>query len=189
MRDDIHKSVRRPREVQRWVKHAVREADRLSGRSREALEDAVRHVSDHEASDRFIERLRDRVLGGSGDLFGLLAGVRSPRELGGSGSPIERQILSDCQRAVAEGRSGEDALVRSLANVLKERSHADVRAAEPVLLPEGGRHVINQMNADIGAVDYEAIAAQRFDFRKEPERGGNNISADEDLLAGQPGRK
>ncbi|NJM36317.1 MAG: hypothetical protein HC850_18300 [Rhodomicrobium sp.] len=189
MRDDIHKSVPRPREVQRWVKHATREADRLAGRSRAGLEDAVRLVCNRELSDRFIDSLRDRVLDGTGDLFGVIAGVRNPRELGGTGSHVERQVLSDCQRVVAEGRSGQEALTDALANVLTERSRADVRAAEPVLLPEGGRHVIAQMNEDIRAVDYRAIAAERYGFKEGPDRNNNSISADEDLLAGQPGRK
>ena len=190
MRDDVHKSVPRPREVRRWVRRALRDADRLHGRSRDALEDAVRHVCSREVSGRFLEGLKGRVLGAEADLFGVIAGVQSPRELGGTGSPLERQVLSDCQRAIATGVVGREALIDALAKSLVERSRADVRAAEPVLLPEGCRHGITQMTADIATLDYRGIAAERLGLAEPAERKtAGKISADEDLLARQPGRQ
>ena len=190
MRDDIHKRVRRPPAVRRWLKYALRPADRRQGRSQEALEDAVRQVCRREVSDRFLEGLKERVLGGRADLFGAIASVQSPRELGGSGSPLERQVLSDCQRAISAGVAGREALIVALAKPLVERSRADVRAAEPVLVPEGGRHGITQMNADIAALNYRGIAAERLGLAESAERKTVGIiSADEDLLARQPRRE
>ena len=161
MRDDLHKRVARPKPVRDWVQSAMREADRLTGRSKERLIIAVRKACSRELGQRFVDALKDRLLEGKGDLFGLLGGVQSPLELGGTGTPLERQVLGACQRRLAAGETAAIALGAAIAEVLLDRSFADVRAAEPVLLPEvGGRTVVEQMKADVASADYDSIAAE-----------------------------
>lgn len=187
MRDDIHKDVPRPREVRSWVKSATREADRVTGKTVEKLDIAVRKAS-RELSERFVDELKNRMISGNGDLFGLVGGVQSPRELGGTGSALERQVLSECQRRIATGDSPPEALHGAVEDVLRDRSRADIRAAEPVLLPEGGRRVIDQMKSDVAELDYRRIAAGVIGGERCLPRERAPVSADEDLL-GPPARR
>ncbi len=185
MRDDIHKRVPRPRKVQRWVQFALREADRLNGRTLGALEDAQREVSRQEISDSFLRGLRRQAESETTDLFGLLGGVQSPRDIGGAGGPVERFILAECQRAVASGRELRDALPDALADALKERARADIRAAEPVLLPTQETEAfkaIEQMKEDVERVNLRAIARERLGLAEREPRAIATVSADEDLL-------
>ncbi len=185
MRDDIHKHVPRPPKVRRWVQRALREADRLADRSVGALEDAVRDACKSEISGGFLRGLQRYMDIDQANLFGVLGGVQSPRELGGNGSPMERTILSDCQRLTASGRSLREAAQDAIADALRERSHADIRAAEPVLLPTRGPEAyraIDQMKADVGKLDYRAIAAERLGLQARQPRSAPALSPDENLL-------
>lgn len=185
MRDDIHKRVPRPPKVQRWVRLALREADRLADRSVGALEDAVRDACKSEISGGFLRGLQRYMDIDQTDLFGALGGVQSPRELGGDGSPMERAILSDCQRLTASGRSLQEAAQEALGDALRERSRADIRAAEPVLLPTRdpeAYRAIDQMKADVGKLDYRAIAAERLGLQERQPRSAPALSPDENLL-------
>lgn len=185
MRDDIHKRVPRPRKVQRWVQLALREADRLSGRTVGALEDAVREVARQEISDGFLRGLRRHAESDTTDLFGILGGAQGPRDLGGEGGPMERAILTDCQRTAAAGRDLKEAMIEAVGYALQERSRANIRAAEPVLLPTrepDAFNAIDQMKSDIGRVDYRAIARERLGLAERQPRAESTLSADEDLL-------
>jgi hypothetical protein len=191
MRDDIHKRVPRPPKVQRWVKLALREADRLADRTAGALEDAVHDACKSEISGGLLRGLLRYMNMDQSDLFGALGGVQSPRELGGDGSPMERTILSDCQRLTASGRSLREAAQEAIADALRERSHADIRAAEPVLLPTRdpeAYRAIDQMKADVGEFNYRAIAAERLGLQERQPRSAPALSPDENLL-GPSGRK
>jgi hypothetical protein len=181
MRDDIHKKVPRPREVQSWVKSATRAADRETGKTMEKLETSVRYAA-RELGARFVEGLKGRLADGGGDLFGL-SGVQSPRELGGSGSTLERQVLSDCQRRIASGDAAADAIHGAIEDALRDRSCADIRAAEPVLLPEGGRKAIDQMKKDVAGLNYGKLATDVIGGERRVTVGRVPLSADEDLLA------
>lgn len=185
MRDDIHKRVPRPPKVQRWVKYALREPDRLSGRSGLALEAASREVC-KEIPGSFLRELRKVIESDKSDLFSALEGISSPRDIGGSGSAIERRILGDCQRAAASGSATNDIILGAVASALKDRSLADIRAAEPVLLPtreHEARNAINQMRVDVGALDYGRIAAEHMGLQERGPRVSTSISPDENLLA------
>jgi hypothetical protein len=184
MRDDIHKRVPRPPKVRLWVKRALREADRVCGRTRAALGDVVREALG-EISSGFLAGVRRYMTAAQDDLFGALGGVSSPRELGGSGSPMERAILVDCQRAVAGGKTLDEALTGGMAEALKERSLADIRAAEPVLLPTRDPEAIRaiaQMKADVESFDYRAAATEQLGLRERGERSAPALSPDENLL-------
>lgn len=188
MRDDIHKDVPRPREVQSWVKSATRQADRVTGKTLAKLDKAVRKAC-RELSARFVDTLKQRLVNEKGDLFGLLAGVQSPRELGGTGATLERQVLVECQRRIASGEPPMTALHVAVEDALRDRSHADIRAAEPVLLPEGGRHVIERMRSDVADLDYGQIAADVIGGGRSFQHGRELVSADEDLLGPAVRRK
>lgn len=185
MRDDIHKRVPRPPKIRRWVQYALREPDRLSGRSGLALEAASREVC-KEISRSFLRRLQKIIESDKSDLFNAVGGISSPRDIGGSGSAIERRILGDCQRAATSGSATNDIILGAVANALKDRSFADIRAAEPVLLPtrdQEARNAINQMRVDVGALDYRRIAAEHMGLQQRAPRVSTSISPDEDLLA------
>lgn len=187
MRDDLHKSVPRRRNVQRWVRYALREADRIVGRSQKALDDVVRSVATQEISTGFRAGLIAHVHPDAPSLFGPLDGVRCPRDIGGTGGPIEQQILTDSQRAIADGTPPMTAVKDAMVNALKDRVHADIRAAEPVLL---GSHdpeapvALAQMRKDADAVDYEAVTTSVIDpdAGRSFARPEEKLSPDEDLL-------
>lgn len=188
MRDDIHKRVPRPPKVQRWVQLALREADRLSGRSLEALEDAARHTARTEISGSFLRGLGQLMENNPSDLFGALGGIQSPREIGGRGSDMERRILGDCQRAALSSTPPQDAIVQAIADALRDSSHADIRAAEPVLLPTRdpeARRAIDQMKLDARVLDYHALAEECAGVRTREPRRPASISPEENLLAPQ----
>ena len=185
MRDDIHKRVPRPPKVRRWVRLTLREADRLAGRTEGALEDAVRDACKSEISGGFLHGLQHYMHMDQRNLFGVLGGVQSPRDLGGDGSPMERAILSDCQLLTTSGRSLREAAQEAIAGALRERSHADIRAAEPVLLPTRdpeAYRAIDQMKADVDKLDYRAIAAERLGLQERQSRSVPTLSPDENLL-------
>lgn len=181
MRDDIHKRVPKPAVVQAWVKAARRQAEGVANNSMERLEKSVRQAT-REISQRFLEGLRRRMVGTDSELFGL-AGVQTPRELGGSGSLLERQLLTECQATDRAGGTTDDQLCGAVANVLRDRALADIRAAEPVLLPVGGRYVIDHMRGDLAALGFEQIAREVLGGGAAQMKGETPISADENLLA------
>ena len=161
MRDDIHKRVPRPPKVQRWVQCALRGADRISGQTLVALEDAVRDVCRSDISPRFVNELIECMETLRAELFGRLDESASSKELNGRGSPMEQRILSECQRLASSGGNTQ-LVIHVIAAALKDRSKADVRAAEPVLLPtreQDAYRAIDQMKADVEKLDYRNIAA------------------------------
>jgi hypothetical protein len=188
MRDDIHKSVPRPPKVQQWVKCALREADRVTGRSVEALTVAMDDACRREVSSGFLNGVKAH-LNGLPDLFGPLNGVAHPRDIGGSGGQLEVDMLSCVQRRVAEGQTLGDAITQGFSEALSARNDADIRAAEPVLLGSDdprARSGVGQMRKDAASIDYLAHAKLLLEF--QPGTGLNRhahpLSADEDLLGG-----
>jgi hypothetical protein len=161
----------------------------LGGRARR-LKTRCATFAGKKSQDGFVSGVAKHVLSGQQSLFGNLGCMQTPQELGGNGSFIERQVLSDCQRGLAAGGTPQEVVVEALAHVLKERSHADVRAAEPVLLPEGGQAQsgIAQMKADIGAVDYRSISAERLGLHKRLVPRATSLPPDENLLGKHPRR-
>jgi hypothetical protein len=124
MRDDIHKSVPRPPKVQRWVKRAARESDRLAGRSAAALQEALAEMSMREIRSS----LMAQVELGQAEMFGW------------GGTPIERQLYSDFERLAATGANRKEALCAALAGVLESRAESDTsRRASPSCLRRHGR--------------------------------------------------
>jgi hypothetical protein len=191
MRDDIHKRVPRPPKLRQWVRRALREADRLAGRTLDALDDALHEACKAEISPGFVRGLQRYMSSEESDLFGVLGGIMSPRELGGEGSPMERSILADCQRAVAAGLNLQDALLEGIADALRERSRADIRAAEPVLLPTRdpeAYRAINQMKADVEHLDFRAVAAKQLGLLDRERRIAPRLSPEENLLT-TPGHR
>src|SRR5258705_10593674 len=108
MRDDIHKKVPRPYRVQQWVKRAVNDADRESGRSVPALDDAIADTCRREISEPFRRALL-RELKTTPGLLIPLANVSSPRDLGSIGGHLEAEVLSETKRLLACGHSIEAA--------------------------------------------------------------------------------
>ena len=185
MRDDIHKQVPRPRWVQQWVKRAVNDADRLNGRSLDALNDSIRQTCSHEISAEFRNKFLQELAEPAG-LFGPLGNIRSPRDLGSPGGHLEAEVLSEAKRLLARGHSTDTVGVMALASVLETRVQADIRAASPVLLGTRDRKawlVVNQMQADAGMVDCtdHARAALTPATRNAGRPTQPRITPDEDL--------
>lgn len=80
-------------------------------------------------------------------------------------------------------------VLRALADVLRDRAVADVRAAEPVLVPAGGRYVIDHMRGDVNGLGFENIAREVLGGGAAQLKGETPVTADEDLLAAIPARK
>jgi hypothetical protein len=188
MRDDIHKSVLRPAKVQQWVKCSLREADRVTGRSVEALAVAMDDACKREISAGFLNGIKAH-LQGLPDLFGPLDGVAHPRDVGGTGGQLEVDMLSCVQRRVAEGQPLRDATTQGFSEALSARNDADIRAAEPVLLGSDdprARSGIGQMRKDAASIDYLGHAESLLELQPGPNINGpaHRLSADEDLLGG-----
>jgi hypothetical protein len=188
MRDDIHKSVPRPAKVQQWVKCALREADRVAGRSVEALALAMDDACKREISSGFLTGVRTH-LQGLPDLFGPLDGVAHPRDVGGTGGQLEVDMLSCVQRRVAEGQPLRDAITQGFSEALSARNDADIRAAEPVLLGSDdprARSGVGQMRKDAASIDYLGHAESLLELQPgaNVNRPAHRLSADEDLLGG-----
>ena len=188
MRDDIHRSVPRPAKVQQWVKCALREADRVTGRSVDALAVAMDDACKREISAGFLTGIKAH-LQGLPDLFGPLDGVAHPRDLGGSGGQLEVDMLSCVQRRVAEGQSLRDAITQGFGEALSARNDADIRAAEPVLLGSDdprARSGISQMRKDAASIDCLSRAESLLELQPgvSVARPAHRLSADEDLLGG-----
>ncbi|MFZ2719314.1 MAG: hypothetical protein WAZ27_00405 [Minisyncoccia bacterium] len=153
----------------------------------EKLEKAIRQAS-REISSGFVEGMKGQLEGSDSDLFGL-AEVRGPREVGGTGSALERQVLSECQWRGAQGQARETALIDAIEDVLRDRAGSDIRAAEPVMIPEGGRYVIERMRTDLETLDFKSIANEVADGGARQLKGEEALSVDDDLLAPSEGRK
>src|SRR5258708_24816839 len=117
MRDDIHKSVPRPPKVQQWVKCALREADRVTGRSVEALAVAMNDACKREISVGFLNGIKAH-LQGLPDLFGPLDVVAHPRDVAGTGGQLEVDMLYCLHRRVAEGLPLRDAFTQRSGDAL-----------------------------------------------------------------------
>lgn len=186
MRDDIHKEVPRPRKTQEWVKHALREADQVAGRSLRFLHESLEDACKRELSPGFKAGV-DSLLNGLPDLFGKFERIDSPRTIGGDGGPLEDDCLAAAQRAFKNGASLKDALEQGLAKALQNRTEADIRAAEPVLArstdPDAKRG-IEQMKRDAGNADYADAASGVFGDEKlaKKEKVDDRVSPDENLL-------
>ncbi len=188
MRDDIHRSVPRPPKVQQWVKCALREADRVTGRSVEALIVAMDDARKREVSPGFLNGVRAH-LQGLPDLFGPLDGVAHPRDVGGTGGQLEVDMLSCVQRRVAEGQPLQEAITQGFSEALSARNDADIRAAEPVLLGSDdprARSGIGQMRKDAASIDYLGHAESLLKLQPgaSVNQPAHRLSADEDLLGG-----
>lgn len=194
MRDDIHKRVPRPHWVQNWVKRAVNNADRLSGRSLDALNDSIRTTCQKEISETFRQGLV-AALNSPPGLFGTLGDVSTPRDLGSRGGHLEAEVLSETKRLLARGHSLTTVAEAAVTSVLEARVQSDIRAVAPVLLGTRDRKawlVVNHMQADAETAD---CAAHARAFMGSVERPAYRISRaplsmDEDMrgLAGSGGR-
>lgn len=183
MRDDIHKYVPRPPAVRRWVQHCVSDADCLNGRSLEALNDSMRDACARELPSKFIRGMQGELSGQSG-LFAPLETVTSIRQVGGSGRPLEVEVLSEARRLLALGAPGERVLIDAIAVALAGRCEADIRATKPVL-PANDRKtplVLNQMRDDVARVDFlahaESLCALHSVVNSPPTGGGDLAEVD-----------
>ncbi|MEO1029178.1 MAG: hypothetical protein AAFX02_09005 [Pseudomonadota bacterium] len=186
MRDDIHKKVPRPRKTQEWVKHALREADRVAGRSLKSLEASLDDACERELSPGF--RLGvDRLLNGLPNLYGEFEEIESPRAIGGIGGPLEDEYLNEAQRAFKAGAPLEEALQEGLAKALRNRTEGDIRATEPVLAGSDdpdAKQGIEQMKRDAQHVDYSQAAKRSLNGEgsNSDKRNSDHVSPDENLL-------
>jgi hypothetical protein len=167
---------------------ALREADRVTGRSAEALAIAMDDACRREISAGFLNGIRTR-LQGFPDLFGPMDGVAHPRDIGGNGGQLEVDVLSCVQRRVAEGQLLREAVTQGFGEALSARNDADIRAAEPVLLGSDdprARSGINQMRRDAASVDYLSHAESLLGLQPgaAASRSAPRLSPDEDLLGG-----
>lgn len=186
MRDDIHKKVPRPRKTQEWVKHALRQADRVVGRSLQFLDESLDDACKRELSSGFKAGI-DSLLNGLPDLYGDFDKIESPRAIGGDGGPLEDDCLAEAQRAFKDGAPLREALEEGLAKALKNRAEGDIRATEPVLAGSDdpdAKQGIEQMKRDANNADY-AQAAKRALNSDQPivkNKSDGRVSPDENLL-------
>jgi hypothetical protein len=164
----------------------VSDADRLSGRAAVALEDAMRDNCRREISPAFV-RAALRLLNEEPGFFLPLHLVRSSRDLGGSGEPLEREVLTEAKRLCAFGGVASSQILEiAIANSLHNRNQSDIRATAAVLPVRNAKStvVLSHMQADASAADARAIAREVCERGRPatPARGGQRLDADEDLL-------
>lgn len=190
MRDDIHKKVPRPPSIQRWVRMAVNDADRLADRPFEALRTAQADTCRREISPAFVRELT-HVLNASPGLFGYLDSAMTPRDLSGRGGPAEMEILSEAKRLVACGMSPSSVAHSAIASTMRNRAEADIRATAAVL-PRGDAKtpvVLDAMRENARRVDYGALAELVCNGAVYEIRTGGRqtIDMDGDLRGAFPG--
>ncbi len=188
MRDDIHKKVPRPPQVQKWVKRSINDADRQNGRSLDALNDAIDDMRKREISSAFLRGMI-REVSATPNLFGPLGHVETARDVGGRGGHLESEIFSETKRMIAGGQKPEAAFQTATADALRGRVLADIRLTEPVLL--GTRDakaavVIAHMKIEAERASYTAFAKRMCGeaAAEMPSRSSGTLTLDDDLLNG-----
>lgn len=163
------------------------DADRLSGRAAIALEHAMRDNCRREISMAFV-REATRLLNEEPGFFSPFHLIRSPRDLGGSGEPLEREALGEARRLCAMGFGGAQILEIAIANSLHSRNQSDIRATAAVLPVRDAKStvILSQMQSDASAANVRAIAREVCDNGRAaaPARRRQRLDADEDLLGG-----
>jgi hypothetical protein len=186
MRDDIHKTVPRPPAVQRWVRLAVNDADRLADRGFDGLQAAMRDTCRRELSPSFVQELH-RALGGPGGLFGHLSDAVSPRDLRGRGGPAEWEVLNEAKRLIAVGGQSQSVAQRAIETVMRNRADADIRVTAAVLPRRDKKTlvVLESMKSDASRMDYGALAESVCNGQiYEPLRRHRRLDLDADLRGG-----
>jgi hypothetical protein len=164
----------------------VSDAHRLSGRAAAALDDAMRDNCRREISTAFIRKAA-RLLNDELGFFSPFDLIRSSRDLGGSGCPLEREVFSEAKRLCAVGGvAGAQILEIAIANSLRNRNQSDIRATAAVLPVRDAKStvVLTHMQSDALAADARAIAREVCEKGRmaAPARGRQRLDADEDLL-------
>lgn len=125
MRDDLHRTVPVPRHWKRVLRHATREADRVTRLPR-AMEDAVRTDLARHIRRSWIESVRNALSEGNGDFFRETRIGEVVRQCGALAvTPSEREV-AECMRARAAFRQNSPHLLadamRDVAKRVEERS-------------------------------------------------------------------
>lgn len=187
MRDDIHKTVPRPPAVQRWIRLAVNDADRLADRGFDGLQMAMRDTCRRELSPSFVQELHKALSGPSG-LFGHLSDAASPRDLQGRGGPVEWEVLSEAKRLVAVGAQPQSVAQRAIETAMRNRADADIRVTAAVLPRRDKKTpvVLESMKSDASRMDYRALAESVCSGQVyEPVRRHGRLDLDADLRGGE----
>ena len=181
MRDDIHKTVPRPRSVQNWVRLTQNDADRGAGRPYDAFIECQRDSARRELSKTFVQNLNEQSARAA-TLLGPLGDVVSPRDLGGRGGPAEMEVLTETKRLIAGG-FGAAAPRMAIQNFMEGRAQADIRATAAVLPPRDRKTpvMLESMHADAARADYRSIAESVCSgevYERRGKRAALDIDAD-----------
>lgn len=187
MRDDIFKRVPRPRKVRQWVKCSSREADAVSGRSKDALLEAVRDYCNREISPEFKSAVR-RLISTPADVSESLSRGDARWLSDSKGAPLERQVREGMRYHLAVNKMTlKEATVTSMEEALRTRMQSDIRAFEAVAHPDHDSDALrcsNQMHSDSKKVKLRAVAEDCL-LRGLPlgaTSGKAALSLDENLL-------
>ena len=187
MRDELFRTVPLPSDVRRWVRCASREADQLSGRSRDALCSTLLSTFRREVS-KPVQNLLRGILAESDDLSPRLPGmdlVRFPRLTGG---PLETDLVSNLNRLLDAGHPRQEAVRLSVEHALRGRAESWTRECEASTSHvdrTGARgRCVEQMRKDSEAVDCSGVMRGVLARGPQLPRLQPTPSLDEDLLAG-----
>lgn len=186
MRDGIYKNLPLGRGWQSFLKSCEREKERAHTASVKALRAIVAEVG-AELSGKFLHEL----LATAKRSESLLPGFRgidrylSCRDLGGSNSPFENDVLASAKRIEAQGTRGRGIVYGALNNSIQNLKRRRLRQIEQHCLSTAGaesKAVINAARQAVLRADTSSLADQliRGEKPKAP-RLSREIELDEDL--------
>ena len=183
MRDGLHKDLPLGREWQGVVKACEREAERgetARTRATHALASDVRT----EVSEGFIRQLVQTADDASSLLpsFKAFAPEATSRQLQGSNSPLENEIVANVKRLESNGLRGRPLARSAVEEALKDRGERRARQIEQTCHAAGAGVIARAATDAIKNVDLSTIIEpllKNEPLRSSPQR--RHVDPDEDL--------
>lgn len=183
MRDGLHKDLPLGRAWQGVVKACEREAERgetARTRATTALASDVRT----EVSEGFIKQLVKTADDGASLLpsFNAFAPEATSRNLQGSNSPLENEIVANAKRLETNGLRGRPLARRAVEEALKDRGESRARQIEQTCHAAGAGATARAANDAIRNVDLSTIIEpllKNEPLQSSPTR--RQVDPDEDL--------
>jgi hypothetical protein len=185
MRDGLHKDLPLGRAWQGVLKACEREAERAETAREQATNALARDVK-REVSKTFVRQLVQTADDGASLLpsFNAFGEKTTSREMQGSNSPLENDIVANAKRLESDGLRGRPLARRAVEEALKERGESRGRQIEQTCHTAGeDAGAISRAARDaIRGVDLSTIVEPLL--RNEPTRCSakrRHVDVDEDL--------
>lgn len=158
MRDGLHKDLPLGRAWQGVVKSCEREAER-GETTRSRVEHALAVDARQEVSQSFVRQFVQTAERATALLptFNAFDSNATPRELHGTNSPLENEILANAKRLERDGLRGRLLAQRAVEQALRDRGESRVRQIEQHCRADGAAAVSRAAGEAIRVVDLSSI--------------------------------